>query len=59
MKTATDFIDEDTNPEALAPMHPEVIEYIERLTKAARHYKMPAEAVRDFDRLLALARGER
>ncbi len=53
------FIEEDTNPEARAPLHPEVIEWATNMAASARHAKRPEEVIAGFDRLLELARGGR
>ncbi len=55
----SDFVDEDTNPNAMAPLHPAVIEWLEMRVKASRHYREGADVLADFERLLAVARGER
>jgi len=63
MRSATDFLDEETNPEARAPLPPRVIEHCERLALAVRHYRehdpasYTADDVAGFDALLVFARG--
>lgn len=39
-------------------LHREVVEWAANMATAARHYKRPPEVIADFDRLLAMARGE-
>jgi hypothetical protein len=41
-----------------AALHHEVINWCSNMAVAARLYKSPPEVIRDFDRLLAMARGE-
>lgn len=51
--------DTDKHERIDAPLHPAVIEWIEMRVKAARHYREGADVLEDFERLLAMARGER
>jgi hypothetical protein len=41
-----------------AALHPEVIEWAANMAKAARAHRRQPEVIADFDRLLAMARGE-
>lgn len=59
MRATTEFTDEDTNPERLIPLHPEVIEWAENMVKAAKHFRHSAEVIGGFERLAELARGGR
>jgi hypothetical protein len=52
--------DTDRHERIAAPLHHEVVLWVEHMTKAARHYKYAPEVIADFDRLLAMAKdGER
>ncbi len=51
------FDEEDTNPEARAPMPAEVIDWVERHARAVRHYKRPPEVIAAADDLVTFARG--
>ena len=59
----SDFPEESTNPEARAPLHPEVVKWCENMVASARHAHehkgCTAEAVADFERLLEMAKGGR
>ena len=50
--------DTDKHERIAAGLHPEVVEWCARMAKAARLHKEAPEVIRDFDRLLAMARGE-
>jgi hypothetical protein len=51
--------DTDKHERVEEGLHPEVVEWCERMAKTARKYGQPPEVVADFERLLAWARGER
>lgn len=51
--------DTDKHERIDAPLHPEVIAWCERMTKGARRFNEKPEVIADFERLLAMARGER
>ncbi len=62
MTAALDFADEDTNPEARVAFHPTVTKWCEDMVQSARHFHerggCTADVVADFERLLAMAKGE-
>jgi hypothetical protein len=50
-------MDEPTNPEARAPLHPEVLRHAEEYADACRHYKRPADVIAAAEELEEFARG--
>ena len=54
---ATDFPDEQTNPDARAPLHPSVIAWLQMRIEASRRYAEDADVLAGFEALLALAKG--
>ena len=39
-------------------LHPEVVDWVAMAAKGARLHKLKPEVIRDFDRLLAMAKGQ-
>ena len=50
--------DTDKHERIAAELHHEVIQWAADMAAAARLHKRPPEVIADFDRLLAMARGE-
>ncbi len=58
----SDFVDEDTNPEARVPLHPDVVTWLEDGLKARQFYAArgsvaDAEMVPSMEALLEMVRG--